>query len=199
MPTESFSLAVASPSYTGTIVNERTTPERGGSTLGAWRDAMHAGGWTDYDDVYASITVRLDVAQLPVMTVPPLDDKLDGTVICTLRAAIIITATGFFEPFQIWGYDPGAYTPPPCDAFSYGLTQQDTADTFKVKLADVLSMIIVDTKIDGTVETLTYQSVAPGPGPNGTGVAGWVNGTIWYGGYNLRSETYRGNFLDVLV
>lgn len=199
MPTEFFQLAEAIPSVTTQIQNERTTTNRKSGTIDYWRDVMQFGGWTE-DTVRsprARVTVQLNINSLPIQTVPPLDPLLDGGVICEGDPAILVTAPGSTEPLKVWGFDPGRYAPPPCEAFAYGDSKEETAALFKAKLEEALQMGIIDIAVSGSVETITLEDAAPGTHMNGVRVGGWVSGTIWHGGWKLDSEVYRGHFISI--
>lgn len=178
--------------------NERTTSVRSGHTLKFWRSAMLAGGWTEYGGVHAGITVSLSIASLPVRTPDPAseDDLLDGAVVCTQPPAITVSFPGG-EVNKVWAYDPGVYEEPPCSAFPYGDTQGQTYDFFKSALAAATGMGIASEIISGGIAELRLESPAAGPDDNGTQIGGWVSGTVWYGGYRMRSGTYRERFLTV--
>ncbi len=199
MPTEFFQLAEKNPSISTQIQNERTTTKRKSGTIDYWRDIMQFGGWTENTtrSPRARVTVELYVEGLPVMTIPPLDELLDGTEVCEGGPAIIVTAPGSTEPLKVWGFDPGRYTPPPCEAFAYGSTQEQTAAAFKAKLQEALEMAIIDVTSSGGIETIVLEDPAPGTFMNGTRVSGWVGGTVWYGGWRLDSESYRGHYLSL--
>jgi len=199
MPTSDFSLAEAAPSYTGTFGNERTTSARSSHTLKSWRSAMQAGGWTEYFGVYAAASVTLNVAHLPVRTPDPAGgeaDKLPGAVICTQQPAIVVTFPGG-EVHKVWGYDPGQYREPPCASFPYGWTTEETFEIFKPVLAGAAGMGISSVVRTGDVADIRLVSIFPGADDNGITIGGWTGGTVWHGGYNLRSGTYRGHFLSV--
>jgi len=199
MPTEFFQLAEKTPSITTQLQNERTTSERKSNTIDSWRDTMQFGGWTEDTtrSPKAHVTVSLYINQLPVMTIPPNDELADGSALCDGLPAIVVDGPQYDVPRKIYGFDPGVFTPPPCESFPYGGTKEETAEIFKAKLQDVLGMGIVDTTVSGGVETFVLQDAAPGTNMNGTLISGWVGGTVWYGGWKLDSEVYRGHFISI--
>jgi len=58
-------------------------------------------------------------------------------------------------------------------------------------------MAIVDVTVSGGIETITLEDPAPGTHMNGVRLSGWVGGTVWYGGWKLDSQVYRGHFLSI--
>jgi hypothetical protein len=199
MPTEFYSLAEITPSYTGIVSNQRTTFARKGRSMQSWRTAMQAGGWTEYAGVFATVTVGLNLAALPVRSPDPAGGeaaKLPGAIVCTQAPALIVKAPGGAVE-RTWGYDPGIYKEPPCEAFAYGWTQGETFDIFKSVLSGAMGMGIGSITITGDIAMIHLVSLAAGPDDNGKSVSGWVSGTVWGGGYNLRSGTYRDHFLSV--
>jgi hypothetical protein len=201
MPTEFFQMAEVSPSISTQVQNERTTTQRRSGTIDYWRTIMQYGGWTE-DTIRspkAYVIVGLNIASMPIQTVPPLVPLLDGAEVCTFPPAIIVKAPGVTDAdaLKVWGYDPGRYSPPPCLSFAYGLTQEATAASFRAKLETALEMGIVDIQVNGTVEIITLSYGAPGTFKNGTRLSGWTSGTVWYGGWKLDSQSYRGHFVSI--
>ena len=200
MPTEFFELAEVTPSITRLLVSERSTLSTSSHTVDNWRGALEEGGWTLYSANHAQVSVTVNINTLPVRTPEPPGgdaDKADGSLVCLQPPFITVTPPGG-DTDKVWGWDPGAYTEPPCTHFSFGSSQAETYDHYKRALAAALGMDIKLERVmgDGVME-VTFESALAGPGLNGTRVGGHAGGTVWYGGWVMKSGTYRGHFLTV--
>ena len=188
----------ASPSVTGLVPNERSSLGSQSDTIRALRDLLVTAGWV-FDggsSPKATLVVVVNIESLPVRSPDPPGgdaDKIPGSVLCTGAPAIRVTTPGEEEPSQVWGWDPGLYTEPPCTHFAYGFTKGNTYEAFKNALSTALGMgISTEISLGSGVVELHFQAPAAGPGKNGTQVTGWVNGTVWYGGWRVNSGVYRG-------
>ena len=199
MPTESFSLAEASPSYTGIVSNQKSGTRKSESVKD-WSQALEAGGWTKRGELKPWMTVRINAAHLPVRSPEPPggdDDKLDGAIVCTMAPAITVSSPAGTVSGMVWAWDPGVYTEPPCSNFALGGSPGTTFDNFKVALQEATGMLIISEGGDGDIAELTLEHTVAGPAFNGLLVGGWTGGQAWYGGYSYSSGTYRGRLLSV--
>lgn len=198
MPTESFALAEASPSYTGIVRNQKTGTRKSDSVKD-WAGALEAGGWTKSGELKPWMTLRIDAAHLPVRSPEPPggdDDKLDGAVVCTFPPAITVSSPGGTGG-SVWAWDPGVYKEPPCSSFPLGSSPGTTFENFKSALQEATGMVILSEGGDGNIAELTLEHPVAGPQFNGLLVGGWTGGEAWYGGYAYGSGTYRGRRLSV--
>ena len=193
---EFYHLEEIHPSVTGLVPNERTGGGYRSHTVNRLRDLMVTGGWTldMAGSPKASLTVVINIEGLPVRTPEPPGgdaDKANGAIICTQPPSIQVTSPEGAVT-KVWGYDPGAYTEPPCPHFEFGFTPGQTYQFFKIALTGALGMnILLELSLGGGVVELRLGEPVSGPEPNGKRVGGWVNGTVWRGGWSLYSGTYR--------
>ncbi len=210
MATETFDIVVDGTSAGGEFYAQ--SPEdlnfSGSPTLREIKNIFVAGGWSLTDLKYA--VGKFFVRDLPVATFPPLPEDLKSPPLSCDGLYFIgynyngVPATGL----PIVPYDPGAHTTPPgCAYHELGLDFDSSLANFIAAINSYTAFVVTGNEpVPGYAHGHELTLTAKEPGPDSNYIGFWGNG--WHtaarlqpqnGGYTLRSETYRGSYLEVTL
>ena len=206
MPTDSFQLAWAGPvARGGRGVSGQF--DDSSDLVDALANTLQAGGWSLVERTRARAAFRYYHLFVGTLGTPiPEAEKVAG--VCGWAVFRFGPGCGPESGTPIYAWDSNQSLPPPYEHFEEGTTK--TA-TFQNLLGKITLLTLADARASPEVEARHGEfggglvAKEPGTETNGYCTYGdrWIMhswaGTLWGGGYKLRSQTYNGTFIEVMI
>ena len=206
MPTDVFQLAWAGPIGRGTKGVSAQFMD-GSDLVDEIARVLQAGGWRLMEETFPRTILSSYLVFVGVLgdPIPPDERK---TAPCVPYFAYG-PGCGPGRGGLLVPYDPGRQLPPTCGYyFEYGVTAADTVWNLAAKIDGVTPMSAV-LSLPG-VERYGYPAFQLIAKLSGTRMNGYcthgdppggriISGHLWGGGYRLRSQTYNGTYIELLV